>query len=66
MTQNVNGPAMAATIDRPDSHVDKHEFGNQGEADWQATTILSAQDHEWLTSRGVSSLAMSDANGMIF
>jgi len=58
MTQKIKGPAMAATIDRPGSQVDNELSHKSDNAAWQATTDLSVQDHEWLTSHGVSPSAI--------
>jgi hypothetical protein len=56
MTPQKNGPAMAATMNRPRNHVSKQQSTKPDDAAWQAPSLIRDQDlisdwREELTAR---------------
>jgi hypothetical protein len=41
MTQKVKGPAMAGTMDRPGTEVDRQQSGNSNDTAWQAPSLAA-------------------------
>jgi hypothetical protein len=54
MQSRINeGPATAATVDRPRSYSSEHQIGNRSSTVWQGLADPSANELNWRTSHGV-------------